>query len=120
MLKRICSDNNEAMRLIEDVTVGKHGGDRKSENIKINEIKLDSIKSSGPTKSYLLRRLYKKYPETYEALQKGEYPSVRQAAISAGIVKEPTSFELFMRAQMATGAQQNKSWMDIHSLIQRG
>lgn len=47
-----------------------------------------SAKDRGAT--YLARRLKRDAPEIAAALARGEYRSARQAAIAAGIVKEPT------------------------------
>ena len=50
-------------------------------------------KDGGNSASYLLRRLARQSPETLEAYERGEFRSVRAAALSAGIVKEPKNQE---------------------------
>lgn len=40
--KNLCRDDTIALDLIDQVTRGQHGGDRKSEDIKIDNIQLDS------------------------------------------------------------------------------
>ena len=47
----------------------------------------------GTGKSYLLKRLKRYNPKIAENYIQGEYPSVRQAAIAAGIVKVKTPLE---------------------------
>ena len=47
----------------------------------------------GNQASYLARRLLRDAPEVFARLEAGEFPSVRQAAIAAGIVKVPTAIE---------------------------
>jgi hypothetical protein len=53
-----------------------------------------SLGKQGPnTNERLLRRLARDHPDTLDAYERGEYPSVRAAAIAAGIIKPPTPFE---------------------------
>jgi hypothetical protein len=46
---------------------------------------------------YLTARLKRDNPEILEGLKNGEFKSVRQAAIAAGIVKVPTAFERILK-----------------------
>lgn len=48
------------------------------------------IQGGGNGAEYLLRRLAKTAPEFVDRYEAGEFPSVRAAAIAAGIVKVPT------------------------------
>jgi hypothetical protein len=62
-LERLCHDDEEALLMLSDATIGKHGGDRKSEkardgNIKTDIISLD-IESYGTSRSSALCRLRK-------------------------------------------------------------
>lgn len=43
--------------------------------------------------TYLAARLKRDHPEIAAAAERGEYPSMRQAAIAAGIVKQPSDFD---------------------------
>ena len=47
----------------------------------------NSTQTSGTGAEYLLRRLARSHPDIFAAYQRGQYKSVRQAAIAAGIVK---------------------------------
>jgi chemotaxis response regulator CheB len=47
----------------------------------------------GNSAGYLVRRLKRDHPQIAQALARGEYRSVRAAAIEAGIVKVPTPLE---------------------------
>ncbi|MBU0515096.1 MAG: hypothetical protein KJ621_10020 [Proteobacteria bacterium] len=47
----------------------------------------------GETTGYLIARLKRDTPAVAEVLARGEYRSVRQAAIAAGIVKVPTPLD---------------------------
>jgi hypothetical protein len=62
-LERLCHDDEEALLMLSDATIRKHGGDRKSEkardgNIKTDNISLD-IESYGTSRSSSLCRLRK-------------------------------------------------------------
>ena len=72
-----------------DVTIGKHGGDRRSKAYvpKENKVKW------GETSNYLVARLKRDTPEIAQALARGEYKSVRAAAVAAGIIKVPTALQ---------------------------
>lgn len=68
--------------------LGKHGGDRKSEEVKNQGSNQKVDKSYGETTDYLLDRIERDYPETYESVKAGEFKSARAAAISVGLVKK--------------------------------
>ena len=61
---------------------------------------VDNIKPTqgGTSSDYLLRRLLRDAPEFVSRYEKGEFPSVRAAAIAAGIVKVPTPEEKAVKA----------------------
>lgn len=76
--------------------LAKNGGDRRSEGRdQANHI---SLKQHGTGVDYLLRRLLRDAPEFVSRYEKGEFPSVRQAAIAAGIVKVQTPEEKAVKA----------------------
>jgi hypothetical protein len=57
---------------------------------------LDNIKKlndGGTASQYLLRRLAREQPEILAAYERGDFKSVRAAAIAAGIVKVPTALD---------------------------
>ncbi len=58
LLKRICRDDAEAIRLIGEVTTGEHGGNRRSEGFKSDNITLET-NQRGTSRQYALRRLHK-------------------------------------------------------------
>lgn len=72
----------EALRLLREVTVNSHGGDRRSPDapIKIDNISLDS---GGTSKSYTLDRLHREAPELYAEVaveRPGDCEAVRGAS----------------------------------------
>ena len=82
----------EAERLVAKcVGLKGHGGTRKPDQVDNVNLK------GGNGKSYLLRRMAredkKKKTNFLDRYEAGEFPSVRQAAIAAGIVKEKTPLE---------------------------
>jgi len=72
-----------------DLILGAHGGDRRSKNFVPKGKKI----RWGETTEYLIARLKRDAPAVAEGLARGEYRSVRQAAIAAGIVKVPTALD---------------------------
>ncbi len=67
--------------------LGKHGGDRKSEERdQVDNIKLIPSADGGTRSAYLTARLRRDRPDLVARLDAGEFPSVRAAAIEAGIV----------------------------------
>ena len=51
-IERLLADDPEALVRLRELVVGQHGGDRKSENIKGNNITLDSALVSKPNTIY--------------------------------------------------------------------
>lgn len=74
--------------------LGKHGGNRKGD-YQVGDTNLNASKG-GMTKEYQIARLKRDHPDIAQDLADGKYPSVRQAAIAAGIVKVKTPLEQIM------------------------
>lgn len=62
MLQRICADDTEVLDLIDATMQEKHGGDRKSDRIKPDNVRLDTKNSYGNDRSSALRKLRKDSP----------------------------------------------------------
>ena len=76
--------------------LGKHGGDHMPGDRKqVDDVNL--LSQGGNQVSYLTARIKRDHPEILERMKAGEFKSVRQAAIEAGIIKEPTTLELLNR-----------------------
>lgn len=74
--------------------------------------RVDNVNSKGGNRgSYLARRLLRDAPEVFRALEKGGYPSVRQAAIAAGIVKVPTPLERAKKAYARLGDAEKDAFL---------
>ena len=74
--------------------LGQHGGDRRSQQVKGNQLDNINLKLKGGTQSaYLRARLARDHPDVLAAYERGEFPSIRAAAIDARIVKVPTPLE---------------------------
>jgi hypothetical protein len=54
--------------------------------------------AQGNSATYLSRRIARDRPDILQRMKDGEFPSVRAAAIEAGIVKVPTALDLLKRA----------------------
>lgn len=70
--------------------------------------------SRGNKAEYLLRRLKRDAPEIANDYIDGKYPSVRQAAIAAGIVKVPTKYETALKA---TSKLSRTEWLELRSYM---
>jgi hypothetical protein len=87
----LCKGNDQAVKFLEaqrgreeSVSVRK-GPKPKGDSLSDNE-----SSSQGTCSAYLLRRLSRMDGDWLDRYEAGEFPSVRQAAIAAGIVKVPT------------------------------
>jgi hypothetical protein len=52
---------------------------------------------TGMTKAYLVARIARDHPDVLEHMKAGEFPTVRQAAIAAGILTPPTRLDHFAK-----------------------
>jgi hypothetical protein len=81
------------------------------DNIRIES----SNKEYGTSADYLLARIERDTPEILEKYKQGEFPSVRQAAIAAGIVKVPTAFERILKLLPKLSEEETKELQSILS-----
>lgn len=61
---------------------------------------------------YLTARIKRDNPEIFEGLKNGDFKSVRQAAIAAGIIKVPNLYELAMKAYLRLPANKKKAFIE--------
>lgn len=57
MLKRMCEDDEEALRLLREETTGDPGGDQRSEDVQTIDDNINNGRSAGTSKDYTLDRL---------------------------------------------------------------
>jgi hypothetical protein len=63
-----------------------------------DNIRKSSLSNTGGTSAaYLAARIKRDHPEIAAAVERGEYPSMRQAALAAGIVKPPNTLRIAQR-----------------------
>ncbi len=62
--------------------------------------------------AYLAKRLQESHPKTFEALERGEFKSVRAAAKSAGIVRDPTPLETLQRTWRKASDDERAAFRD--------
>ena len=62
----------------------------------------------GNAADYLTARLKRDYDDIFQRLAAGEFTSVRQAAIAAGIVKVPTTLEAFLKLWKKASAEERE------------
>jgi hypothetical protein len=104
----LCKENDQAVKFLEaqrgreeatSVVQGSHLSNRKM------------TQGGGTGAEYLLRRLAKTAPEFVDLYEAGEFPSVRQAAIAAGIVKVPTALDKLRAAWSKATPEERKTFL---------
>jgi len=80
MLKRMCDNDPDALRLLREVVTGDDGRPEKTEKSVDN---VNSSRSSGNSKDYTLDRLARERPDLYEDVVQ-DRKSANAAAIEAG------------------------------------
>ncbi|MDQ3539714.1 MAG: hypothetical protein M3440_03420 [Chloroflexota bacterium] len=74
------------------IVLRNNGGDRRSDEFQSNNYYSETPKQRGTSAEYLTARLNRDAPVIGDALERGEYRSVRQAAIAAGVITpKPTT-----------------------------
>jgi hypothetical protein len=73
--------------------VGAPVGNDNADKNKPDNVRIDSKKAYGNNTDYLLGKLKRDHPEIVQRLEAGEFRSVRQAALEAGIVKPKYQIE---------------------------
>jgi len=89
------NDPKEAVpirRILPEFPLGTHGGDRKSEDVK-NQDDVVILKQQGNSADYLLARMQRDTPKVARRYLEGEFPSVRAAALAAGIIKKRSELD---------------------------
>lgn len=82
----------EAEKIEAEVVLRSHGGDRRSEEFQGNNYNVEIDR--GTSTAYLEARLARDFPDILERKRAGEFRSVRQAAIEAGIVSAKMRYSL--------------------------
>lgn len=105
----LCKGNDQAVKFLqaqrgleekETVVQGRHRSNG------------TMIQTSGNGAEYLLRRLAKTAPEFVDRYEAGEFPSVRAAAIAAGIVKVPTRLDRLRTAWKKATPEERQAFID--------
>jgi len=98
MLRRMCDEDPEAVRMLREVTTGKPGNPTganqhtKDERGNVDNVNSSSSKerSSGNSKDYRLDRLHRERPDLYEKVV-GDEMSAHAAAVEAGFATKTAS-----------------------------
>ena len=93
----------------EAPVLAEHGGDRKSEEQNQGR---DSTLKGKRDNDYLTARLKRDAPDIATRLERGEFKSVRAAAIEAGIVHVPTRLERALKAYFSLNKAERESFWD--------
>ena len=126
ILRKICSENDKALQLLNDVTaknMGGRGGNNNPDGLgghtgktcQVDDVNLTSPDSKGGnSQEYLLARIKRDAPDVLEDYANGKYPSVRAAAIDAGIIRIPSAHE---RAVKLLNKMKRLELMDLQARI---
>ena len=97
-IEAVIKDEPEVLEAYKEEMTGDHGGNRRSEEVKIkpNNVRLDSP-THGNSKAYTLSRLKKHHRELFDRVCAGEL-SANAAAIEAGFRKKQTPLDTLLRA----------------------
>ena len=98
--------------------LSSHGGDRKGKIDQDYHDNLDRFENQGTLSEYLAARIARDHPDIHEAMKRGEYPSVRKAAIAAGVVKPRKTFSVADTTDPQDFAGQLFERLDREFLIQ--
>jgi hypothetical protein len=89
--------------------LGKHGQYGKG---RPKPDRVDNVNSKGGNqKDYLLARLARDAPEILAAYNRGEYRSVRAAAIAAGIIEPPTPLDRLRTAWKKASTEEQQTFL---------
>jgi hypothetical protein len=92
--------------------VGKHGGDRRSEQARENQPDNDKVEPQyGTSATYLIARLDRDAPELAERVRSGEL-SAHAAAIEAGFRKRATPLDRLRSAWKSASKTERAAFMD--------
>jgi hypothetical protein len=72
------------------------------------------------TKAYLVARIARDHPDILERMKAGEFATVRQAALAAGILQRPTRLDHFRRLwRNASAADRQAIAVDVVRWVAR-
>ena len=114
-IEALIRDDAEVLAMWREAMKGKHGGDRRSEEvIKVDNVTLDKP-SKGNSRSYTVSRLQREAPELFAQVVAGTL-SANAAAIQAGFRKKPTAFEILLKAwKLATDDDRRLFLLEINT-----
>lgn len=92
LLRDLCQDNIEARQALDDAVIGKHGGDKKSAEIKVVNHNLDASPNRN-RQTHNLRRLRRDFPALHAEVIAGQ-KTITAAAVEAGIYPKRISVNL--------------------------
>lgn len=112
LITTVKSEVQQRMATVEPLA--KHGnqpGEMNSRNRVDNVNSVDEPKG-GNSADYLAARIKRDRPDIAEAVERGEYRSIRQAAIAAGIVKQTTPLDTLRRAWRKASEEERAQFRD--------
>ena len=96
--------------------VGAPKGNQSAKKEKKNKDSLSTFDLPKPKQErgadYLASRIKRDHPQIAAGIAAGEYPSIRAAAIAAGIVKVPTALETLQRAWKKASSEEQRQFLE--------
>lgn len=92
------------------VLLGRHGGDRRSEEAVNDQGDNVTLKERGNARSYIMARLDRDRPDLLERVVAGDL-SANAAAIEAGFKKKPTSLDVLIAAWRKASAEERAAFL---------
>ena len=90
--------------------IPKHGGDRKSRD---NQGVYVTLIRGSNSADYLTARIARDRPDILERMKAGEFPSVRQAAIEAGIVRVRNGFDQLLKSWRKATPEERRRFLGV-------
>jgi hypothetical protein len=94
--------------------LAKHGRPVKDEVTKGDDV---TFSSKGNSAAYLAARIKRDHPDIAQAVERGEYRSMRQAGIAAGIVRETSPIEQLLRAWAKASNEERTAFREKIGMI---
>lgn len=100
-LIRLCDTNSEAQLWLRSELAGTQAVTvKQGQRVDLLPYIIRKSDSGGTGAEYLLRRLAKTEPAIVKRYEAGEFPSVRAAAIEAGIIKIPSAVDVAVKSYL--------------------
>jgi hypothetical protein len=113
--QRIKADHNGVLDALPRLAA--HGGDRRSEAAEHQVDNVNLKHKGGNSASYLAARLKRDHPPIWAAYIAEQYPSLRAAALAAGILKPPSALALLRQGWKRATPEERAAFLAETDLV---